>query len=128
MLQLSLSSLTIFCGGSEVYQQGAMMGLSQPIWCGELTKKILPDLVKTPRPDIIYVRIHHPAGYALCTEFGIGHYYGVGAYCRAARRCRRADVRFGVNVSPSPHVRSRNCWIIICVSRCIIPMEGAGST
>lgn len=88
-------SLTIFCGGSEVYQQGAMLGLPERIWRGDLTEKILPELVKTHRPDIVYVP-NSPSGGPMpfSPNAGIGHYYGVGAYCRPLEDARRADVRF----------------------------------
>ncbi|UXS02449.1 glycoside hydrolase family 2 protein [Agrobacterium tumefaciens] len=88
-------SLTVFCGGSEMYQQGAMLGLPEQIWKGPLTEVVLPDLLKTKRPDIAYVA-NSPSGGALpfFPNSGVGHYYGVGAYCRPLDDARRADVRF----------------------------------
>ena len=98
-------SLAVFCGGSEVYQQGAMMGLSQLIWCGDLTEKVLPDLVKTHRPDLIYVP-NSPSGGPMpfAPNAGIGHYYGVGAYCRPLEDARCADVRFAGECLAFSHV------------------------
>lgn len=88
-------SLAVFCGGSEMYQQGAMLGLPEQIWKGPLTEEILPELVKTKRPDVAYVA-NSPSGGALpfFPNAGVGHYYGVGAYCRPLEDARRADVRF----------------------------------
>ncbi|WLP53427.1 glycoside hydrolase family 2 protein [Agrobacterium fabrum] len=88
-------SFAIFCGGSEMYQQGAMLGLPEQIWKGTLTEEILPELVAEKRPDAAYVA-NSPSGGALpfFPNAGVGHYYGVGAYCRPLEDARRADLRF----------------------------------
>ncbi|MFK3779007.1 glycosyl hydrolase 2 galactose-binding domain-containing protein [Agrobacterium sp. NPDC089420] len=88
-------SLAVFCGGSEMYQQGAMLGLPEQIWKGALTEEILPELVAGKRPDAAYVA-NSPSGGALpfFPNAGVGHYYGVGAYCRPLEDARRADIRF----------------------------------
>ena len=88
-------SLAVLCGGSEMYQQGAMLGLSEQFWKGPLTEDILPDHVRRLRPDIAYVP-NSPFGGALpfVPNEKVGHYYGVGAYCRPLEDARRADVRF----------------------------------
>lgn len=88
-------SLTILCGGSEMYQQGAMLGLSEAFWKGPLTEEILPQYVQQHRPDIVYVP-NSPFGGALpfFPNEKVGHYYGVGAYCRPLSDARHADVRF----------------------------------
>ncbi len=88
-------SLVIMCGGSEMYQQGAMLGLSERIWKGALTEEFLPQLTALLRPDIAYVP-NSPFGGALpfFPNEKVGHYYGIGAYCRPLEDARRADVRF----------------------------------
>ncbi|MEJ8310918.1 glycosyl hydrolase 2 galactose-binding domain-containing protein [Agrobacterium larrymoorei] len=88
-------SLTVICGGSEMYQQGAMLGLGESFWKGPLTEEVLPRFIKARRSDIAYVP-NSPFGGAqpFFTEEKVGHYYGVGAYCRPLEDARRADVRF----------------------------------
>ncbi|SES31533.1 glycoside hydrolase family 2 protein [Rhizobium sp. NFR03] len=88
-------SLTIFCGGSEMYQQAAMMGLAERVWAGPLTETVLPGVVARERPDIAYVP-NSPFGGAqpFSPNAGVGHYYGVGAYERPLDDARRADVSF----------------------------------
>jgi len=88
-------SLAIFCGGSEMYQQGAMLGLPEQIWKGTLTEEVLPELLADKRPDAAYVA-NSPSGGALpfFPNIGVGHYYGVGAYCRPLEDARRAGLRF----------------------------------
>jgi beta-mannosidase len=88
-------SLVVVCGGSEMYQQGAMLGLSERLWKGALTEEFLPQLTARLRPDIAYVP-NSPFGGALpfFPNEKVGHYYGIGAYCRPLEDARRADVRF----------------------------------
>lgn len=93
---ISLSpSLTVLCGGSEMHQQGAMLGLPETSWNGPLTQEILPELSTRLRPDVPFVA-NSPTGGALpfYPNAGIAHYYGVGAYCRPLEDARRANVRF----------------------------------
>jgi len=88
-------SLTVLCGGSEIYQQGAMVGLPEATWKGPLTEEILPAIANELCPYIPYVP-NSPCGGALpfISNEGVSHYYGVSAYCRPLEDARRADVRF----------------------------------
>jgi beta-mannosidase len=88
-------SLAVLCGGSEIYQQGAMLGLPERIWKGPLHDEMLPKLAAERRSDLPYIA-NSPSGGALpfVSNVGIAHYYGVGAYKRPLEDARRANIRF----------------------------------
>ncbi len=88
-------SLVVFCGGSEVEQQAAMMGAPRDQWTSPLYADLLPSVVRTVRPDALYVP-STPTGGALPfdTDTGVAHYFGVGGYLRPLADARRAGVRF----------------------------------
>lgn len=88
-------SLTILCGGSEMAQQAAMLGLPPDAWHSPLTDTVLPELAARLRPDVPYLP-NTPGGGAMpfSPNTGVTHYYGVGAYCRPLEDARRAQVRF----------------------------------
>lgn len=88
-------SLAVLCGGSEVAQQSAMMGLPQAAWSNALFDRVLPKACNQARPDVPYVA-NTPHGGALPFEprRGICHYYGVSAYMRSIEDARHAGVRF----------------------------------
>lgn len=88
-------SLAVLCGGSEVYQQGAMLGFDEASYRNPLFDEILPAVVAAERPGVPYVA-GSPSGGAVpfAADAGVGHYFGVGGYRRPLDDCRRARVRF----------------------------------
>nr|WP_094463431.1 beta-mannosidase [Pannonibacter phragmitetus] len=87
--------LTVLCGGSEMQQQAAMMGLSAERRVCSLSGELLPRLAAEEAPRIPFVS-NSPSGGSLpfYPGEGIGHYYGTGAYRRPLEDARRANVRF----------------------------------
>jgi beta-mannosidase len=88
-------SLAVLCGGSEVEQQAAMLGLTGDVWRGPLQTARFPEWCAALAPHIPYVT-NSPSGGPLpfVANEGITHYYGVGAYLRPLEDARRAEVRF----------------------------------
>jgi beta-mannosidase len=94
------ASLAVLCGGSEVHQQAAMLGLPFDAYQQRLFTAQLPGIIKEHRADVPYV-VNSPSaspGDSVSMPFGtrggITHYYGVGAYQRPFDDARRAQVRF----------------------------------
>jgi beta-mannosidase len=88
-------SLAVLCGGSEVMQQAAMLGLPTAEMAWPLFDEVLATTAAEHAPGVVYVR-NTPSGGALpfVANRGVTHYYGVGAYERPLEDARRADVRF----------------------------------
>lgn len=88
-------STVVVCGGSEVAQQVAMLGLDAQALTSALYDETLAARVHDRAPSVAYVS-NSPSGGALPfhVDAGIGHYYGVGAYLRPLDDLRRSRVRF----------------------------------
>jgi beta-mannosidase len=88
-------SLCVLCGGSEVWQQAAMLGAPRAVWADAFCETTLPTLAATLRPDLLVVP-NSPSGGALPfgPREGCTHYFGVGAYRRPLEDARRAEVGF----------------------------------
>ncbi len=88
-------SLCVIGGGSEVWQQAAMLGYLREAWEGRFVAEELPKIVARQRPDLVVVP-NSPSGGDLpfSTSAGVTHYYGVGAYKRPFEDARRAEVGF----------------------------------
>ena len=98
-------SLAVLCGGSEMHQQAAMLGLPERFWASPIVEEVIPAVVKSLRPDVPYV-VNSPSGGAMpfSPNAGVTHYYGVGAYMRPLDDARRADVRFAAESLAFAHV------------------------
>ncbi|MGH2890401.1 MAG: glycoside hydrolase family 2 protein, partial [Solirubrobacteraceae bacterium] len=88
-------SLAVLCGGSEVAQQVAMLGLDPSLASGPLYGELLPRAVRDASVDAPYVP-SSPWGGDLPFRpgRGVANYYGVGAYLRPLQDARLSEVRF----------------------------------
>ena len=87
--------LAVLCGGSEVEQQAAMLGMPRGQWSNDLFERTLPNICRSLRPDVPYIP-SSPTGGALPfrVDEGAAHYFGVGAYLRPLSDARLSRVRF----------------------------------
>lgn len=88
-------SVVVYCGGSEIEQQAAMLGIPKDQWRNKWFGEELPELCRRYHPEAAYLP-STPTGGVLPfqPERGVTHYYGVGAYLRPLTDVRRADVQF----------------------------------
>lgn len=88
-------SLAVLCGGSEVAQQAAMLGLPPEQWQGPLVEEVLPSLCREHAPGTPWWPSTPWGGtFPFSADSGVTHYFGVGAYRRSLEDTRRANVRF----------------------------------
>lgn len=87
--------LAVYCGGSEIEQQAAMLGLPESEWSGPFFAEELPRLCAERHPGIPYFPSTPTEGaLPFHPSAGLAHYYGVGAYRRPLTDARLARVRF----------------------------------
>jgi beta-mannosidase len=89
------AAVVAYCGGSEIAQQAAMLGLAPEHGCPEFLRRDAEALCAMHHPGIPYFP-NSPWGGALPMHVasGISHYYGVGAYRRPLEEVKGARVRF----------------------------------
>jgi beta-mannosidase len=87
--------LSLFCGGQELEEQPAMLGLSRERWTTPLIHALLPELVGRLVPGLPYVS-SSPSGGDLPfqTDVGVSHYFAVGVFLFPLADLRRASPRF----------------------------------
>ena len=88
-------SIAAYCGGSEIAQQAAMLGLPASDWTNDFFAESVPKLCLNWHPTIPYFP-STPWGGALPFNVGTGisHYFGVGAYRRPLEDAKCARVKF----------------------------------
>jgi len=87
--------LAVYCGGSEIEQQAAMLGLPPSEWSEPFFAEELPRLCAERHPGIPYFPSTPTEGVLpFHPSTGLAHYYGVGAYRRPLTDARLARVRF----------------------------------
>lgn len=91
----SRPSVVVLCGGSEIEQQAAMLGLAPESWRNHFFGSSLPALCAQVCPQVQYLP-SSPSGGVMPFQIdqSVSHYYGVGAYLRPIDDARRAGVRF----------------------------------
>jgi beta-mannosidase len=101
-------SLAVLCGGSEIEQQAAMMGVAPDAWLNTIFTETLPAAVACWCPAVAYVASTPSGGFLpFQTNAGLSHYYGVGAYLRALGDERHAAVRFATECLAFANVPER---------------------
>jgi beta-mannosidase len=87
-------ALAVVCGGSEVHQQAAMLGLPASRRKLDFFDVRLVDLVARWAPGTVVVaNSPHGGELPFAVREGVSHYFGVGAYERSLDDARRAVPR-----------------------------------
>ena len=114
--------VAVYCGGSEVAQQAAMLGRPAADWTNEYFSRILPALCTEWHPTAAYFP-SSPWGGALPFHAGSGiaHYYGVGAYKRPLSDVKHAGVRFTTECLGFSNVPDRETVSLLSGGRTLPP-------
>lgn len=101
--------LVVVCGGSEVAQQVAMLGLDPQSWRSEFLDVLAPAAVAG---QAVWVG-NSPVGGALPfrNDTGIAHYFGVGGYRRPLSDVRAAGVRFAAECLAFANPAGSATWV-----------------
>ena len=88
-------STAVICGGSEVEQQVAMLGLPPSMGRTRFISDVLPMIAAEKCPGVPVIP-SSPFGGDLPFRIskGVSHYFGIGAYLRPLTDARAAGVRF----------------------------------
>jgi beta-mannosidase len=88
-------STTVVCGGSEVQQQVAMLGLDLDLVHIPFYEEVVPGLLRDAGSDAIYVPSAPSGGdLPLRPNRGVSNYYAVGGYRAPLSDARTSGVRF----------------------------------
>lgn len=88
-------SPAIVCGGSEIEQQAAMLGLPPDRRRSRVLEELIPAAVGTYLPGVPWLPNSPTGGEPpFRVDTGAGHYFGVGAYLRPLSDARSASVTF----------------------------------
>ncbi len=108
-------SLAVLCGGQELEEQPAMLGLDRDRWEVPLVSKVVAERAAVLAPGVPYVT-SSPSGGPLPfrPDHGISHYTGVGVFARGLDDLRRAAPRFvseglAFSIPPEPTSVDRYC-------------------
>jgi beta-mannosidase len=108
-------SLAVLCGGQELEEQPAMLGLDRERWDIPLVTKVVAALASTFAPGVPYLS-SSPSGGSLPfqPDHGVSHYTGVGVFTRDLDDLRRAAPKFvseglAFSIPPEPTSVDRYC-------------------
>ncbi len=87
-------SLVVVCGGSEIEQQAAMMGLGREVVADNPLLDALQEAV-AKYAHVAWVRSSPTGGHLpFAVDTGVAHYFGIGAYRQPLADARHSGVRF----------------------------------
>ena len=87
--------LAAYCGGADLQQRPAMMGLPKEDWSNAFFDQVIPEMIKKLHPQIPYFPSSPFDGsFPFHLSKGITHYYGVGAYRRDLSEVKYAKIKF----------------------------------
>jgi beta-mannosidase len=93
------------CGGFEVDQQRAMLGLDPAIQATEFFEGAIASIVRSALPTVSYLAdTPHGGTHPFTINEGTATYYGIGAYGRPTSDARRSGLRFATGCLAMAHI------------------------